>query len=57
MTRKNKKSIWIDKKIHGWFKQRALDQSKLLDKNISMEEIIREALEKYIEVKNNELVK
>lgn len=46
-TRKNKKSIWIDKSLHSWYKQRALDDSKVLDRTVSIEEIVNEALNNY----------
>ncbi|KKN76331.1 hypothetical protein LCGC14_0371830 [marine sediment metagenome] len=47
MSRKNKKSIWIDKGLHSWYKQHALNASVSEDRTVSIEEVINQALETY----------
>ena len=54
MTRKNKKSIWIDKSLHTWFKYEALNMSKALDRNVSIREIINDALINYKQQKEDQ---
>ena len=53
-TRKSKKSIWIDKALHSWYKQFALDSSKTLDRIVSIEESVNEALIMYKKYKEDQ---
>lgn len=47
MARKGRMSITVDKGLHQWLRQHALDQSKLKGKYVSLEELADQALLNY----------
>ncbi len=47
MARKGRMSIALDKELHQWLRQHALDQSKLKGEYVSLEELVDEAVLNY----------